>query len=193
MYIGKPLRRREDAKFLKGRGRYVDDIMPRDAAWVAFVRSPHAHARILAIETGAAAAIPGVLRVLTADDWRAAGLGELTCVHPMPFSDGRPMNEALRPVFAADKVRHVGDVVAAVVAEDRAAALDAAEAVAVGYEALPSVTDFARALDAWGSTDLEILNVGDERKWFAQADLFIAPGAPKMVFEPIARFFAARD
>ena len=132
MYIGKPLRRREDVKFLKGRGRYVDDIMPRDAACVAFVRSPHAHARITGLETAGAAAMPGVLRVLTAADWSAAGLGELTCVHPMPFSDGRPMNEALRPVFARDKVRHVGDVVAAVVAEDRDAALDGAEAVAVG-------------------------------------------------------------
>ncbi len=147
MYIGKPLRRREDAKFLKGRGRYVDDIMPDDAAWVAFVRSPHAHARIRAIETAAAAAMPGVLRVLTAEDWRAAGLGELTCVHPMPFSDGRPMNEALRPVFARHKVRHVGDVVAAVIAEGRDAANDAAEAVAVEYEALAAVTDVARALD----------------------------------------------
>jgi carbon-monoxide dehydrogenase large subunit len=147
MYIGKPLRRREDVKFLKGRGRYVDDIMPRDAACVAFVRSPHAHARITGLETAGAAAMPGVLRVLTAADWSAAGLGELTCVHPMPFSDGRPMNEALRPVFARDKVRHVGDVVAAVVAEDRDAALDGAEAVAVGYEVLPAVTDVARALD----------------------------------------------
>ncbi len=147
MYIGKPLRRREDAKFLKGRGRYVDDIMPRDAAWVAFVRSPHAHARITEVETAGAAAMPGVLRVLAASDWSAAGLGELTCVHPMPFSDGRPMNEALRPVFARDKVRHVGDVVAAVVAEDRDIALDGAEAVVVGYEALAAVTDVACALD----------------------------------------------
>ena len=147
MYIGKPLQRREDTKFLKGRGRYVDDIMPRDAAWVAFVRSPHAHSRITGLNTTEAVALPGVLRVLTAADWSAAGLGELTCVHPMPFSDGRPMNEVLRPIFARDKVCHVGDVVAAVVAEDRETALDGAEAVAVDYEALPTVTDVARALD----------------------------------------------
>ena len=147
MYFGQPIRRREDDKFLKGRGRFVDDIEPADAAHVAFVRSPHAHARIVAIDTAAATAMPGVLRVLTAADWQAAGLGVLTCVHPMPFSDGRPMNEALRPVLAAGKVRHVGDVVAAVIAEDRYQAADGAEAVMVDYEALPAVTDIARALD----------------------------------------------
>ena len=147
MYVGQPLRRREDDKFLKGRGRFVDDIEPADAAHIAFVRSPHAHALIKAIDTAGAAAMPGVLRVLSASDWEEAGLGVLTCVHPMPFSDGRPMNEALRPVFAAGKVRHVGDVLAAVIAEDRYQAADAAEAVMVEYDPLPAVTDIARALD----------------------------------------------
>jgi carbon-monoxide dehydrogenase large subunit len=148
MYIGKPLRRREDYKFLRGRGTYVDDIKVANCAHVAFVRSPHAHARIRSIDISAAAAMPDVLRVLTARDWEAARLGELTCVHPMPFSDGRPMNEKLRPALARDKVCHVGDVVAAVVAEDRNQALDAAEVIAVDYEPLPAVTDIARALDA---------------------------------------------
>ncbi|MDE0335759.1 MAG: xanthine dehydrogenase family protein molybdopterin-binding subunit, partial [Defluviicoccus sp.] len=147
MYVGQRLRRREDDKFLKGRGRFVDDIEPAGAAHVAFVRSPHAHARINGIDSSAAAALPGVLRVLTAEDWKSAGLGELTCVHPMPFSDGRPMNEVLRPALAAGKVHHVGDTVAAVVADDRYAALDGAEAVAVDYEPLPAVTDIARSLD----------------------------------------------
>ena len=85
--------------------------------------------------------MPGVLLMLTAEDWKRAGHGELTVVHPMPFSDGRPMNNAPRPAFAGDKVRHVGDIVAAVVAESRFAAEDAAEAVAVDYEPLPSVCD----------------------------------------------------
>ncbi len=147
MYVGRPLKRREDDRFLKGRGRFVDDLEPADAAHIAFVRSPHAHARIRRIDIGAAAAMPGVRDVLTAADWRKAGLGALTCVHPMPFSDGRPMNEALRPAFAADKVRHVGDVVAAVVAENRYQAADGAEAVAVDYKPLAAVTDIARALD----------------------------------------------
>jgi carbon-monoxide dehydrogenase large subunit len=140
-YIGKPLRRREDARFLRGKGQFVDDVAPPGTAWCAFVRSPHGHARIRGISTKIAASMPGVLLVLTAEDWTRAGHGELTVVHPMPFSDGRPMNNAPRPAFAADKVRHVGDIVAAVVADSRFAAEDAAEAVAVDYEPLPSVCD----------------------------------------------------
>lgn len=146
-YIGQPLKRREDARFLRGKGNYVDDLKVPGCAWVAFLRSPHAHANTRGIDTADAAALPGVLRVLTAADWEAAGLGELTCVHPMPFSDGRPMNEKTRPVFARDKVCHVGDVVAAVVAETREQAEDGTEAVAVEYEPLPAVTDIARSLD----------------------------------------------
>jgi aerobic carbon-monoxide dehydrogenase large subunit len=140
-YIGQPLRRREDMRFLRGKGQFVDDVAPAGTAWCAFVRSPHGHARIRGLSTKIAAAMPGVLLVLTAEDWKRAGHGELTVVHPMPFSDGRPMNNAPRPAFAADKVRHVGDIVAAVVAESRFAAEDAAEAVAVDYEPLPSVCD----------------------------------------------------
>jgi aerobic carbon-monoxide dehydrogenase large subunit len=145
-YVGQPLRRREDVRFLRGKGQFVDDVAPPGTAWCAFVRSPHAHARIRKIATETAAAMPGVLRVLTAADWQRAGHGELTVVHPMPFSDGRPMNNAPRPAFAADKVRHVGDIVAAVVAESRFAAEDAAEAVAVDYEPLASVCDAREAL-----------------------------------------------
>jgi len=148
MYFGQPLRRREDVRFLTGAGHFVDDIRLPGMAYIAFARSPHAHALIRRISTEQAASMPGVLRVLTAADWVAAGLGKLVCVHPMPFSDGRPMNEKLRPLFASDKVCHVGDVVACVVAESRNAALDAAEAVEVDYEPLPAVTDVARALDA---------------------------------------------
>ncbi len=89
-----------------------------------------------------------MLRVLTAVDWKLAGLGELTCVHPMPFSDGRAMNEVLRPCFASERVQHVGDVVAAVVAEDNYIALDALDAIEVDYDILPAVTSTAHALDA---------------------------------------------
>jgi carbon-monoxide dehydrogenase large subunit len=147
-YIGQSLRRREDVRFLRGKGLFVDDVAPSGTAWCAFVRSPHGHARIRGLSTKIAAAMPGVLLVLTAEDWKRAGHGELTVVHPMPFSDGRPMNNAPRPAFAADKVRHVGDIVAAVVAESRFAAEDAAEAVAVDYEPLPSVCDPRAALAA---------------------------------------------
>jgi carbon-monoxide dehydrogenase large subunit len=147
MYFGQPLRRREDRRFLTGAGNYVDDMTLPGMAFAVFVRSPHAHAEIRDIATGRAAALPGVLKVLTASDWEAAGLGELVCVHPMPFSDGRPMNEALRPLFAAGRVRHVGDVVACVIAETRDQAQDAADAVEVDYAPLPAVTDIARSLD----------------------------------------------
>ena len=145
--IGRALRRKEDVRFLTGRGNYVDDQLPTGTSVIAFVRSPHAHAKIASVSTDSARVMPGVLLVLTAQDWKAAGLGELTCVHPMPFSDGRPMNERLRPAFAADRVCHVGDIVAAVVAEDRYLALDAADAVEVDYEILPAVTETAHALD----------------------------------------------
>jgi aerobic carbon-monoxide dehydrogenase large subunit len=137
--IGQPLRRREDLRFIQGRGRYVDDIQLPNTTWCAFVRSPHAHARIRSIDTSPAAALPGVLLVLTQEDWQRAGHGELTVVHPMPFGDGRPMNSAPRPAFAHGKVHHVGDIVAAVVAETRHVASDAAEAVWVEYEILPAV------------------------------------------------------
>ena len=147
-YIGQPLRRREDVRFVQGRGRYVDDVALPGTAWCAFVRSPHAHARLGRIDVQAARAMPGVRLVLTAADWERAGHGELTVVHPMPFGDGRPMNEAPRPAFARGKVCHVGDVVAAVVAETRDAAEEAAEAVAVDYDPLPAVVDVRDAVAA---------------------------------------------
>src|SRR5262249_60434791 len=115
-YIGQRVRRREDARFVQGRGRYVDDVALPGTTWCAFVRSPHAHARIRSISTQAASSRPGVLLVLTAQDWAKAGHGELVVVHPMPFGDGRPMNCAPRPACARDEVQHVADLVAPVVA-----------------------------------------------------------------------------
>lgn len=147
MYFGQPLRRREDIRFLKGKGRYADDFALPGMTFAAFVRSPHAHATIRSLSIKAAASVPGVLKVLTAEDWEAAGNGELVCVHPMPFSDGRPMNEKLKPVLARGKVCHVGDAVACVIAETRNAAMDGADAVDVEYDPLPSVTRLSRALD----------------------------------------------
>jgi aerobic carbon-monoxide dehydrogenase large subunit len=147
-YVGKPLRRREDVRFLRGAGKFVDDITLPGTAWCAFVRSPHAHARIRNVAVDAAQSSPGVLLVLTAEDWQRAGHGELTVVHPMPFGDGRPMNGAPRPAFAHDKVRHVGDIIAAVVAETRFAAETATEAIAVDYEPLPAVCDLRAAVEA---------------------------------------------
>ena len=178
MYFGKPLRRREDERFLTGCGNYVDDIALAGTATAVFVRSPHAHASIRGISTGRAAAMPGVLRVLVAADWAAAGLGKLVCVHPMPFSDGRPMNESLRPLFARDKVCHVGDVVACVIAETRHQGEDAAEAVEVDYDPLPAVSEIAHALDGdapvlhdeFGSNLVFEIEHGDKQKTAAAFD-----------------------
>lgn len=146
-YIGKPLLRPEDKKLLRGQAQYVDDVQLRDMVYCHFLRSPYAHARIVGIDTDMATALPGVLRVLTAQDWLQSGLGELTVVHPMPFSDGRPMNTATRPAFAQDRVRHVGDIIAAVIATSHEAALQAVESILVDFEELPAVSDTARALD----------------------------------------------
>jgi carbon-monoxide dehydrogenase large subunit len=145
-YVGRSLKRREDARFVQGRGCYVDDVMLPGMAWISFVRSPHAHARIRSLSIGKIAGWPGVLRVLTAQDWRNAGHGELTVVHPMPFGDGRPMNGVPRPAFARDRVHHVGDIVAAVIAESRFAAQEAAEGASVDYEPLPAVARPDQAL-----------------------------------------------
>ena len=147
MYVGQPLPRDEDYRFLTGRGRYVDDMPAPGAAHAAFVRSPYGHARIARISTREAEAMPGVLCVLTAKEWDTAGLGRLIPpVVQVPSSDGRPMNCARRPVFARDVVRHVGDQVAALIARSAAEAQDAAEAVEVEYEELPALTDVGEAL-----------------------------------------------
>ena len=148
MYVGKPLLRDEDYRFLRGEGQYTADIELPNAAWVAFVRSPHAHARIVNIDSDTSSAMPGVLTVLTASEWQALGFGAPTCPFIVDSTDGTPMNLADRPVFASDVVRHVGDTVAAVVAETREQALDAAECIEVDYDPLPAVINPARALDA---------------------------------------------
>lgn len=148
MYIGQSLPRDEDRRFLTGGGEYTDDIRPADCAYAVFVRSPHARARIVSVSLETAAGMPGVLCVLGAKEWEAHGLGGfLPCVTAVPFDDGRPMNKVNRPVFAEDMVQHVGDTVAAVIAESLPQAVDAAEAVDVEYEELPSVVDIARAVD----------------------------------------------
>ena len=148
MYFGQALLRREDNRFLRGKGNFTDDMKLPNMTFAAFVRSTHAHANLLSIDTTKSKEMPGIVAVLTADDWAADEMGELVCVHPMPFSDGRPMNEKLRPIFAKDKVCHVGDIIACVIADTKNQALDAVEAVQIQYEALPSVTKIGNSLDA---------------------------------------------
>jgi carbon-monoxide dehydrogenase large subunit len=142
--IGSPMRRVEDARFLRGAGRYVDDVPAFGAAHLVVLRSPHAAARIRSIDTAAARAMPGVALVLTAED--LDGLGVLRCVTPRHRRDGRPLAQTPWPMLAAEEVRYVGDAVAAVVAETRAAAQDAADAILVEYDPLPAVTDIGEAV-----------------------------------------------
>lgn len=138
--IGQPVRRWEDLRLLTGRGRYQDDIVLPRQCHAVFVRSPHAHARILSIGTRAAQAAPGVLAVFTGADYRADGLAMPKANMPRKKRDGSPMFAPQRPALVTDRVRYVGDPLAMVIAESLAAAKDAAELLEVEYEALPSVT-----------------------------------------------------
>ena len=147
LYIGQRVKRFEDRRFLTGKGRYVDDVAAPGCAYAAFVRSPHAHARILGIDSQAAAGMPGVLCVLTGKDWQEAGLGTMPLWSPVASTDGIERAQITRPILVQDKVRFVGDTVAVVVAETKYQATDAAEAVAVDYEQLPAITETGRALD----------------------------------------------
>jgi carbon-monoxide dehydrogenase large subunit len=140
--IGQPVRRVEDRRFLTGRGRYLDDISRPREAYAFMLRSPHAHARIRSIDTAPAAG-PGVLGVFTGADLAADGIGTIPCLSGVANMAVPP-----RPAMASGRVRHVGDTVALVVAESVALARDAAERIAVDYEALPAVVDTGRALAA---------------------------------------------
>ena len=138
--VGQPVRRFEDSRLLTGRGRYQDDVTLPRQAYAVFLRSPHAHARIRAIDTAAARAAPGVVAVYTGADYEADGLGMPKATMPRKKADGSPMFAPQRPALVSDRVRYVGDPVAMVIAETLDQAKDAAELVEVDYEPLPSVT-----------------------------------------------------
>ncbi len=146
--IGQPVRRVEDRRFLTGTGRYLDDIVRPRQAHAAILRSPHAHARIRAIDPSAALSAPGVVAVLTGEDLARDGIGTVPCVSPVTNRDGSEMAMPPRPALARDRVRHVGDAVALIVAETLAQARDAAELIEIDYEMLPSVVETETALDA---------------------------------------------
>ncbi|MBN8889871.1 MAG: xanthine dehydrogenase family protein molybdopterin-binding subunit [Rhodospirillales bacterium] len=141
-FRGQSIRRLEDERFLTGHGRFIEDIDAPGQAWMHVVRSPHAHARITAVDTAGPAAMPGVLGVFTAAD--LASLGPLPCTVPVPSVP--PMVAPPRPALATGRVRHVGDPVAFVVAATRDTARTAAEAVIVEYDVLPAIVDPAAAL-----------------------------------------------
>lgn len=144
--IGQGVPRSEDPRLLRGGGRYVDDVKLPRMAYGVVVRSPYAHANIKGIDTGAALEAPGVLDVITGEDWKASGFGDIPSGGGMKLRDGSPMFVPPSPALVTGKVRRVGDPVAFVVAETPYQAMDAAELVEVDYEELPSVTGTEDAL-----------------------------------------------
>src|SRR5262245_42496126 len=143
--IGAPVRRKEDQRFITGKGQYTDDISRPGQTYAYFVRSPHAHANIKRIDVAAALKKPGCLAVFTGEDVAKDKVGALFCGWMITSKDGSPMKPGTHPVLALGKVRYVGDHVAMVVAESPTEATDAAEAVVVDYDVLPAVADVAVA------------------------------------------------
>src|SRR5258707_8047114 len=156
-YIGRPLPRFEDLRLVAGRGRFTDDFAIDRQAYAAFVRSPHAHARIMSIDADAAAKLPGVIAVFTAKDYAAAGGGGIVhMANPAGTYDVKVKAftgperqtpfETAHPPLAAERVRFVGEPVSLVIAETPSSAQDAADSVIVAYDMLPAVTDALAAL-----------------------------------------------
>src|SRR3979409_1578444 len=152
--IGHPLRRKEDARLLTGKGRFTDDFSIDGQTYAAMVRSPHPHARIVRIDSAAAKAMPGVLAVRTGPEGKADGLKPIPHT-PVPATkfdmkltapDGGAVFAGPHMLLPADKVRHAGEAVAMVVAKTRAQAMDAAEAVETEYQELPFVIHSEDAL-----------------------------------------------
>src|SRR5580704_7078834 len=146
--IGQPVRRVEDRRFITGSGHFLDDITRPRQAHAVFLRSPHAHALIRGVDAAEAAAMPGVVAVLTGADLAHDGIGTVPCVSGLTNRDGSAAAMPKRPAMVADRVRHVGDTVAMVIADSVAAARDAADRIAVDYEPLPAAVDTVGALSA---------------------------------------------
>ncbi|SMC77502.1 xanthine dehydrogenase family protein molybdopterin-binding subunit [Rhizobium sp. RU36D] len=146
--IGARVARKEDKRFLTGKGRYTDDMIAPGMKYAYFVRSPHAHAKIRSVDASAAKAMPGVIDVLDGKQLLADGIGNLICGWMIHSKDGSPMKMGAWRPLAHETVRYVGDAVAIVVADSLGEARDAAEAVVVEYEELPVVTSAVAALEA---------------------------------------------
>ena len=144
-YIGQSIKRKEDQRFLTGGGTYTDDVSVANQTHAYFLRSPHAHAKIRAIDISKAKTAPGVVGVFTGDDLAAAKVGGLPCGWLITDVNGQPMKEPPHPCLAQGKVRHVGDQVAVVIAESLNQAKDAAALIEVDYDVLPAVVNAADA------------------------------------------------
>ncbi len=146
--IGARVERKEDKRFITGKGRYTDDFALPGMHHAAFVRSDIAHAKIQGIDKSAAEAMDGVIAVLDGQQLTGDGVGNLICGWMIHSKDGSPMNMGAWSALATDKVRYVGDAVAVVIAQTKAQARSAAEAVVVNYEELPVVIDAVKALES---------------------------------------------
>ena len=144
--LAQPVRRVEDPRLLKGIGKYTDDYSLPGEAHGVVLRSPHACAKILSVDTSGAEGMPGVLAVVTGKELNEAGIGNRPCMIPLKNRDGSSRADTPYPVLQSEMVRHVGDPVAFVVAETHQQARDAAEAVMVEYDVLPSITDLGAAM-----------------------------------------------
>ncbi len=145
-YIGKAVKRIEDKRFLTGKGKYTDDIILPNMTYGYILRSPYAHARIRGIDTQAAEDSEGVVAVFTGKDFE--GIAGVPCGWQVNFKNGDTMREPPHPLLARDKVRHVGDGVAIVIAESRYQARDAADLIDVDYEELEAVVAADKAAEA---------------------------------------------
>ena len=144
--IGASVVRKEDKRFITGKGRYVDDIKLLGMTFAHFVRSPHAHAKVKSIDSAAAMEMPGVIAVLTGQQLIDDKIGNLICGWAITSKDGSPMKMGAGRRWRRTSVRFVGQAVAVVIAETKNQARDAAEAVVVDYEELPAVRDIRAAI-----------------------------------------------
>src|SRR3954451_21383243 len=139
--IGASVVRKEDRRFITGKGRYVDDIKLQGMTYAHFVRSPHAHAKVKSINSSEAMKMPGVVGVLIGKELIDDKIGNLICGWAITSKDGTPMKMGAWPAMAPETVRFVGQAVAVVIAETKNQAHDAADAVIVNYEELPPAAD----------------------------------------------------
>ncbi|KYH02151.1 xanthine dehydrogenase family protein molybdopterin-binding subunit [Bradyrhizobium sp. DOA1] len=144
--IGARVVRKEDKRFITGKGRYVDDIKLQGMTHAYFIRSPHAHAKVKKIDSSAALNMPGVVAVLTGQQLVDDKVGNLICGWAITSKDGSPMKMGAWPAMAPETVRFVGQAVAVVIADNKNLARDAAEAVVIDYEELPAVADMQAAI-----------------------------------------------
>ena len=176
--ISQHVTRREDARLITGGGNYADDADMDGQAFAAFLRSPVGHADITGIDVSAAAAAPGVIAVYVGEDLKAAGVGPIPNVTPFMNRDGSPMLKTQRPAIAVGRVRHVGEIIAVVVAESTALAQDAVDLIDLDVDTLPTVVDIR---DAAAEGAVEIWNdipgnmcldfqIGDEARARAAID-----------------------